>query len=100
MKEKKPLDVPKDKGPVAILGGGPAGLLCAWELSKKGYDVTIFDSNPKLGGAVRYIPKYRLPEDVLDTAVDNLVRLGGIKVEKELKVNGGDPIAKLKGKRF
>jgi len=100
LKEKKPLDIPKDKGPVAILGGGPAGLLCAWELSKKGYDVTIFDSNPKLGGAVRYIPKYRLPEDVLDTAVDNIVRLGGIKVEKELKVNGGNPIAKLKEKGF
>lgn len=100
LKKKPPLDVKKDKGPVAILGGGPAGLFCAWELSKKGYEVTIFDNNPKLGGAVRYIPKYRLPEDVLDTAVDNLIRLGGIKVQKEVKVNGGDPITKLKEQGF
>lgn len=97
--EKRPLDVKKDKEKVAIIGGGPGGLFCAWELSKEGYDVTIFDNNPKLGGAVRYIPKYRLPEDVLDTVVDNLIRIGGIKVEK-VKVNGGDPIASLKEKGF
>jgi NADPH-dependent glutamate synthase beta subunit-like oxidoreductase/coenzyme F420-reducing hydrogenase delta subunit/ferredoxin len=100
LNEKKPLDVKKDKGPVAILGGGPGGLFCAWELSKKGYDVTIFDNNPKLGGAVRYIPKYRLPEKVLDTAVDNLIRLGGIKIKKKVKVNGGDPISQLKDQGF
>jgi len=96
---KPPLDVKKDKNKVAIIGGGPSGLLCAWELSKKGYRVTIFDNNPKLGGAVRYIPKYRLPENVLDAAVDNLVRIGGINIEK-IKINGGNPIARLKKKGF
>ena len=55
-------------------------------MAKKGTDVTVFDYNPKLGGAVRYIPKYRLPEDVLDAAVDSLVRIGGIKVEKNVKL--------------
>ena len=83
LKRKKPLDMPKDGEKVAVIGGGPGGLMCAWEMAKKGHDVTIFDSNPKLGGAIRYIPKYRLPEDVLDTAVDSLVRIGGIKVEKK-----------------
>jgi NADPH-dependent glutamate synthase beta subunit-like oxidoreductase/coenzyme F420-reducing hydrogenase delta subunit/NAD-dependent dihydropyrimidine dehydrogenase PreA subunit len=100
LKARKPLDVDKNGEKVAVLGGGPAGLMCAWEMGKKGYDVTIFDSNPKLGGAIRYIPKYRLPEDVLDTAVDSLVRIGGIKVEKDVKVDGGDPISALKEQGF
>jgi len=82
LSEKKSLDVKKDKEKVAVVGGGPGGLMCAWELSRKGYNVTIFDSLPKLGGAVRYIPIYRLPENILDRTVDNLVRIGGIKIEK------------------
>jgi NADPH-dependent glutamate synthase beta subunit-like oxidoreductase/coenzyme F420-reducing hydrogenase delta subunit len=100
LKEKKPLDVPKDKGPVAVVGGGPAGLFCAWELSKKGYDVSILDTSPKLGGALRYIPKYRLPEDVLDAAIDNLVRIGGIKVQLGIKPTEGDPISKYERQGF
>jgi len=99
LSEKPPVNIENRDAKVAVVGGGPGGLLCAWELSKKGYDVTIFDNNPKLGGAVRYIPKYRLPENVLDSAVDNLVRIGGIKVEK-IKVDGGDPLAGLKEKGF
>ena len=74
--------------------------MCAWEMAKKGHDVTVFDSNPKLGGAVRYIPKYRLPEDVLDTAVDSLVRIGGIKVEKNVKFEGVDAVSTLKAQGF
>jgi NADPH-dependent glutamate synthase beta subunit-like oxidoreductase/coenzyme F420-reducing hydrogenase delta subunit len=100
LKGKEPLAISKDGEKVAIIGGGPGGLMCAWEMAKKGHDVTIFDSNPKLGGALRYIPKYRLPEDVLDTAVDSLVRIGGIKVEKDLKVDGQDPITALKAQGF
>ncbi|HAR95839.1 MAG TPA: hypothetical protein DCR97_07745 [Deltaproteobacteria bacterium] len=97
---KPPLDIVKDKGKVAVIGGGPSGLMCAWGLSTRGYDVTIFDDNPKLGGAVRYIPHYRLPEDVLDTAVEQIVRIGGIKVEKDFKVGGDNPIAKLTEQGF
>jgi NADPH-dependent glutamate synthase beta subunit-like oxidoreductase/coenzyme F420-reducing hydrogenase delta subunit len=100
LKAKPALDIKKDKGKVAVLGGGPAGLLCAWELSKKGHEVTIFDDHKKLGGAVRYIPMYRLPEDVLDACVDNLVRIAGVKVEKEIRANGGDPIEKLKAQGY
>ena len=100
LKTKEPLDIRKDGEKVAVIGGGPGGLMCAWEMAKKGHDVTIFDSNPKLGGAIRYIPKYRLPEDVLDTAVDSLVRIGGIKVEKDVKLEGGDAISTLKAQGF
>ena len=60
--KKAPLDLKKDKGKVGVIGGGPAGLFCAWELSKKGYEVTIFDNNKKLGGAVRYIPNTASPK--------------------------------------
>ena len=100
LKERKPFVVQKDGEKVAVIGGGPGGLMAAWEMAKKGHDVTLFDSNPKLGGAVRYIPKYRLPEDVLDTAVDSLVRIGGIKVEKNSTFEGVDAISTLKTQGF
>ena len=99
LKEKKPIEAAKTGIKVAVIGGGPGGLMCAWEMAKKGHDVTVFDNNPKLGGAIRYIPKYRLPEDVLDAAVDSLVRIGGIKVEKNVKLEG-DVITKLKEQGF
>lgn len=100
LNEKKPLNVKKDREPVAVLGGGPAGLFCAWELSKKGYQVTLFCNPSKLGGALRYIPKYRLPREVLNSAVKNLVRIGGIKLEEEVKVNGEDVVSRLEARGF
>jgi NADPH-dependent glutamate synthase beta subunit-like oxidoreductase/coenzyme F420-reducing hydrogenase delta subunit len=100
LKTKAPLDVIKDKERVAVIGGGPGGLMCAWELSKKGYVVTIFDDNQKLGGALRWIPTYRLPQDILDTAIDNLLRIGDIEVKKEMKLNGGNPLDQLRRKGF
>jgi len=99
MKKRAALDIKQDGEKVAVIGGGPGGLMCAWEMAKRGHDVTIFDTNPKLGGALRYIPKYRLPEDVLDTAVESLVRIGGIKVVKDAKLEG-DVISDLKAKGF
>ena len=84
--QKQPLDVRKDKDKVAVIGGGPGGLMCAYELSKRGYNVTVFDSNDKLGGAARYIPAYRLPAQVMDSVVDNLVRIAGIEVKLGTKV--------------
>jgi NADPH-dependent glutamate synthase beta subunit-like oxidoreductase/NAD-dependent dihydropyrimidine dehydrogenase PreA subunit len=65
---------------VAIIGGGAGGLMCAYVLSKKGYRVTILERNPKLGGAMRLIPAYRLPQEVIDTAIDNLLRIANIEV--------------------
>jgi len=65
---------------VAVIGGGAGGLMCAYALSKKGYQVTILERNPKLGGAMRLIPAYRLPQDVVDSAIDNLLRIANIEV--------------------
>ncbi|MEN6437903.1 MAG: NAD(P)-binding protein [Syntrophobacter sp.] len=66
---------------VAVIGSGPAGLTAAYYLRLKGYGITIFESLPKLGGMLRVgIPEYRLPRDVLDGEIANILRLG-ISVE-------------------
>src|SRR5512143_1743997 len=68
---------------VAIIGSGPAGLACAYHLALKGYRPTIFEALSKPGGMLRVgIPDYRLPKEVLDREIDNILRLG-----VELKTN-------------
>jgi putative selenate reductase YgfK subunit len=76
--KEKAKPVPKSRSEkIAIIGSGPAGLTAAYELAKMGYPITIFESAPKLGGALRYcIPEYRLPEEVLDAEIDYIVRTG------------------------
>ncbi len=62
---------------VAIVGGGPAGLMAAYELRRFGYPVTLFEAEPFLGGALRlYIPPYRLPREVLEREVSVVEKLG------------------------
>lgn len=62
---------------VAILGGGPAGLSCAYQLALKGHDVTIFDEREFLGGMMRYgIPGFRTPRDVLDAEIQRILDVG------------------------
>ncbi len=67
---------------VAVIGAGPAGLTCAGDLAKKGYDVTIFEALHKAGGVLEYgIPEFRLPkEKVVKTEVENIKKLG-VKIE-------------------
>jgi NADPH-dependent glutamate synthase beta subunit-like oxidoreductase len=62
---------------VAIVGGGPAGLMAAYELRRLSYPVTLFEAEPFLGGALRlYIPAYRLPREVLEREVSLIEKLG------------------------
>ncbi|WP_052569841.1 NADPH-dependent glutamate synthase [Endomicrobium proavitum] len=62
---------------VAVVGSGPAGLACAGDLAKLGYDVTVFESLHDTGGVLRYgIPEFRLPKKVLDSEIDYLKNLG------------------------
>jgi 2-oxoacid:acceptor oxidoreductase delta subunit (pyruvate/2-ketoisovalerate family) len=62
---------------VLVVGAGPAGLSAAYHLVLRGYGVTVRDSAPVAGGMMRYgIPRYRLPEDVLDAEIARLVALG------------------------
>jgi hypothetical protein len=62
---------------VAIVGGGPAGLACAYFLRKAGFGVTLYDKQPKLGGMLRYgIPDFRLSQGVLDREIEFLLSHG------------------------
>ena len=62
---------------VAIIGAGPAGLTAAFYLRKKGHDVTVFEGRSKPGGMMRYgIPFYRLPEDVLEREISQVLSVG------------------------
>ena len=95
--ETKPALTSPSKEKVAVLGGGPGGMMCAYILSKKGYSVTILERDSQLGGALRYIPLYRLPKDVTDIAMNNLVRIANIKVEFGAKIgNEGKTLQDLR----
>jgi NADPH-dependent glutamate synthase beta subunit-like oxidoreductase/NAD-dependent dihydropyrimidine dehydrogenase PreA subunit len=90
LKERQASKIVKDKEKVAIIGGGPGGLMCAYHLSKRGYKTTIFEASDRLGGALWLVPDYRLPKDVLQTTVDNLVRIAGIEVKYNSRLGSGD----------
>lgn len=65
------------KDRVAVIGSGPAGLSCAYDLLRKGYPVTVFEAAPEAGGLLRYgIPEYRLPKAILDGEISYLEELG------------------------
>ena len=76
--KRLPIRVAPDTGKrVAIVGGGPAGLTCAYFLRRLGHSVTLFEAMPQLGGMLRYgIPEYRLPKKVLDWEIDSILNLG------------------------
>ncbi len=62
---------------IAVIGSGPAGLACAYDLLKLGYPVTVFETDEKPGGMLRYgIPAYRLPEKALDNDISYIRELG------------------------
>ncbi len=62
---------------VAIIGGGPAGLTCAYYLRRLGHAPTIIEALPQLGGALRYgIPEYRLPKAILDWEIEGMLSIG------------------------
>jgi NADPH-dependent glutamate synthase beta subunit-like oxidoreductase len=68
---------PETRKRVAVIGGGPAGLTCAYFLRRLGHQVNIFEAMPKLGGMLRYgIPEYRLPKEVLDWEIQSILDLG------------------------
>jgi glutamate synthase (NADPH/NADH) small chain len=71
---------------VAIVGSGPAGLTCAAELAKLGYQVTVFEALHAVGGVLRYgIPEFRLPKDILDIETDRIKELG-VKIQTNFVV--------------
>jgi len=86
---KPPLPYPT-REKLAVIGGGPGGLMSAYMLTKKGYAVTILERGSQLGGALRYIPQYRLPTHVIDATINNLVRIAHIDVKFGVGMGSGD----------
>lgn len=78
----------------AVVGGGPAGLSCAYFLRLKGYSVDLFEGESKCGGMLRYgIPAYRLPKDILDKEISVIEKLGvniycNKKLGRDITVDG------------
>jgi len=68
---------PRNGKKVAVIGSGPAGLTCAGDLAKMGYDVTVFEAFHKAGGVLVYgIPEFRLPKDLVKKEIEALKALG------------------------
>ena len=83
---EKAVEAPKCGGKkVAIIGSGPAGLACSYDLAKMGYDVTIFEALHKAGGVLEYgIPEFRLPkEKVLKRELQDVIA-AGVKIETDV----------------
>ena len=84
-----PLSPPLHQARVAVIGGGPAGLMAAYELSRRGYCPTVFEMSDRLGGALWLIPHYRLPAEVLTATIEALIRVAGIEVRYRAPLGEG-----------
>jgi NADPH-dependent glutamate synthase beta subunit-like oxidoreductase len=86
---------PKDEK-VAVIGAGPSGMACAYQLARRGYSVTVFESLPKPGGMLRYgIPEYRLPRDILDAEIQRIVDFG-VELKCDTKIGKDVSFADLR----
>ncbi len=91
-------EAPKEKidKKVAVIGSGPAGLTCAGELAKMGYDVTIFEALHEPGGVLVYgIPEFRLPKQKVVAAEIENVKALGVKIEKNVIIGKSVTIDEL-----
>ena len=89
---------PKNGKKVAVIGSGPAGVTCAGDLAKMGYEITVFEALHEPGGVLLYgIPEFRLPkEDVVKPELKNLEKLG-VKIETNVIVGRTITIDQLLG---
>src|SRR5438445_2802941 len=97
VKHRMPRPSAKNGKRIAIVGGGPASLTVARDLAPLGYHCIVFDTDPKAGGMMRtQIPKFRLPDSVIDEETDYILNLG-------IEFRGGqriDSLKKLLGENF
>lgn len=93
---KPELPEAKKNKKVAVIGSGPAGLTCAGDLAKLGYDVTIFEALHEPGGVLVYgIPEFRLPKDtVVKSEIENVKALG-VKIETNVVIGKSTTIDEL-----
>jgi len=93
--EEKP-QIDHSKPRVAVIGAGPSGLTCAYDLVKHGYPVTVFEATSQPGGQLHWaIPKYRLPKDVLANEIKEIIDLG-IELKLNTPINDKLTLADLK----
>lgn len=98
--DKEQIEIKKNGRKVAILGAGPAGLTCAGDLAKAGYDVTVFEAFHKAGGVLVYgIPEFRLPKSIVQKEVDGLIEMG-VNIETNTVVGKTVSIDELKEEGF
>ncbi len=78
---------------IACIGGGPSSLTVARDLAVLGYEIVIYDQDPKLGGFIRtQIPHFRLPEHVIDEEVGYITGIGNIEFRhQKVELDEGDP---------
>ena len=97
----KKVEKPESNGhKVAVVGAGPAGLTCAGDLAKKGYDVTVFEALHVAGGVLMYgIPQFRLPKEIVQKEIDTLKDLG-VKIITNFVVGRTDTIDALQEEGF
>ena len=85
---------------IAIIGSGPSGLTCAYDLALDGYDVTVFEKEARLGGMLTLgIPNYRLEKDVIDAEID-VLEVMGVKFKTGIEVGKDVSIAQLRKQGF
>lgn len=95
-KVKTPKPNPSTGKKVAIIGGGPAGMTCAYFLALMGHKAVVYESHDKLGGMLRYgIPNYRFPKDRLDEDINAILGAGDVEVVYNTNVGKDIPIAKV-----
>lgn len=83
---EKPVKPESNGHKVAVIGAGPAGLTCAGDLAKKGYEVTIFEALHLAGGVLSYgIPEFRLPKTIVQKEIDELKNLG-VKIDTDFVI--------------
>lgn len=93
LKTSTPIE--KNGRKIAVIGSGPAGLACASELCKKGYDVTIFEALHKEGGVLTYgIPEFRLPKAIVKEEIEGIKALG-VHIEKNVIVGNSITVDEL-----
>ncbi|MBE0429683.1 MAG: FAD-dependent oxidoreductase [Thermoleophilia bacterium] len=81
---------------VAVIGAGPSGLSCAYQLARRGYPVTVYEDAGQAGGMLRTgIPHYRLPRDILDAEIENILDLG-IETRYGIRAGRDVPLEQLR----
>jgi NADPH-dependent glutamate synthase beta subunit-like oxidoreductase/ferredoxin len=90
----------KKEDKVAIVGSGPAGLTCAYYLAREGYQVTVFEKEPVLGGMLSLgIPSYRLPRDVIEAEIQ-IIRDMGVTTKTGVEIGKDVTVAQLRQEGF